>query len=246
MSRWLPPAASSHAAAIDGMLEHIHVMMLVLFVGWAAYFAWVLVRYRQKRQPQASHAGARGRFAVMVFAGVAVAEAVVLVVSALPLWYAQTSARPADEGAVVVRVVAEQFAWNVHYPGADGQFGGTSIALVSATNPIGLDRNSRFGKDDLVLQNEMHLPIGRPAIVQLSSKDVIHSFGVPAMRVKQDAIPGVPSTAWFTPSLEGQFDIACSQLCGLGHYRMRGVITVESEEAFRKFLADEAAAQAVR
>jgi cytochrome c oxidase subunit 2 len=84
--------------------------------------------------------------------------------------------------------------------------------------------------------------VGRPVLVQLSSKDVIHSFGIPAMRVKQDAVPGLVAPVWFTPTLEGRFDIACSQLCGLAHYRMRGAIIVERNEAFDKFLADEAAA----
>jgi len=79
-------------------------------------------------------------------------------------------------------------------------------------------------------------------LVQLSSKDVIHSFGVPAMRVKQDAIPGLVAPVWFTPTLEGHFDIACSQLCGLAHYRMRGIVTVESAQAFARFLSDELAA----
>jgi cytochrome c oxidase subunit 2 len=80
-------------------------------------------------------------------------------------------------------------------------------------------------------------------IIQLSSKDVIHSFGVPAMRVKQDTIPGTLSSVWFTPTVLGQFDVQCSQLCGLGHYRMKAIITVESEDAFRRFLAAEAASQ---
>jgi cytochrome c oxidase subunit 2 len=112
---------------------------------------------------------------------------------------------------------------------------------VTIENPIGLDRRSPYGADDLVLLSDMHLPIDRPVIVQLSSKDVIHSFGVPAMRVKQDAIPGTMTPIWFTPTREGQFDIACSQLCGVGHHRMRGVITVESDDAFQKWLASEAA-----
>ena len=124
---------------------------------------------------------------------------------------------------------------------ASGQALG-KIALVTPTNPLGLDRASPFGKDDIVVLSQMHLPINRPVIIQLSSKDVIHSFGVPAMRVKQDATPGLVTPVWFTPTMAGQFEIACSQLCGLGHYRMMGVITVESEEAFRRFLADEAAA----
>ena len=163
-----------------------------------------------------------------------------LVGFALPIWFEQTSPRPADPNAVVVRVVAEQFVWNVHYPGPDGRFGETSVSLVTATNPLGLDRASTFGKDDIVSLGQMHLPVNRPVIIQLSSKDVIHSFGVPAMRVKQDAIPGLLAPVWFTPIATGQFDIACSQLCGLAHYRMRGVITVESDGDFQKFLAAQA------
>lgn len=239
---FLPPPASSHAASIDGVMTLVHLLMLVLFVGWGTYFAFVLIRFRSTRHPRANPDGVRGRFALATEIGVVVAEAILLVVFALPLWFDRTSAQPSAESAVVVRVVAEQFAWNVHYPGADGRFGETKIALVTPTNPLGLDRQSPFGKDDITLLSQLHLPINRPVIIQLSSKDVIHSFGVPAMRVKQDATPGLVTPVWFTPTMAGQFEIACSQLCGLGHYRMLGVITVESEEAFRRFLADEAAA----
>ena len=220
----------------------VHLLMLVLFVGWSTYFVFALIRFRRARNPHANPDGARGKYALATEIGVVVAEAILLVVFALPLWFDRTSAQPGADNAIVVRVVAEQFAWNVHYPGADGRFGETKIALVTPTNPLGLDRQSPFGKDDVVVLSQMHLPINRPVIIQLSSKDVIHSFGVQAMRVKQDAIPGLVTPVWFTPTVAGQFEIACSQLCGLGHYRMMGVITVESEEAFRKFLADEAAA----
>jgi len=243
MTRFLPAAASAHAAQIDSVLTLVHGLMLVLFVGWGLYFVWVLLRFRRGRQPHANPHGAKGRFALGVEIGVVVAEGVLLVVFALPLWYSRTAARPSDTDALLVRVVAQQFAWNVHYPGADGRFGATSIALISPTNAIGLDRKSEFGKDDIVEQSILHLPIGRPVLIQLSSMDVIHSFGVPAMRVKQDAIPGLLAPVWFTPTREGVFEIACSQLCGLGHYKMRGEITVESEAAFRKFLAEEAALQ---
>jgi len=219
----------------------VHVLMLVLFVGWGLYFVWALFRFRRSRQPQADHAGAKGRLALFTEIGVVVAEVVLLVVFALPLWFERTSARPTTGDPIVLRVVAEQFVWNVHYPGGDGRFGETNITLVSTMNPIGLDRSSPFGRDDIVLLSEMHLPVNRPVIIQLSSKDVIHSFGVPSMRVKQDATPGLVSPIWFTPTREGEFEIACSQLCGVGHHRMRGVITVESEDAYRRFLAAEAA-----
>jgi len=246
LSRFLPTAASAHAAAIDAMLEHVHLMVLVLFAGWAAYFIYVLLRFRRGAHPKANPAGTSGRFAMAIFAAVAVAEAVMLIGFALPLWFERTSAAPAVENPLVIRVTAEQFVWNVHYPGTDGEFGDISPALVSPTNPLGLDRTSRYGKDDLVFLSEMHVPVNRPVLVQLASKDVIHSFGVPAMRVKQDAVPGLRAPVWFKPTVEGEFEVACSQLCGIGHHRMRAVIKVDSAEAYKKFLADEDALQRVK
>ncbi len=237
MNRFLPPSASAHAPSIDAMLWHVHWMVLGLFAGWAIYFAYVLLRYRSGRQPRAVREGTRGGIAVFIFAGVVISEAVLLVGSALPLWFQRTVMPAPDGGTVVIRVVAQQFAWNIHYPGPDGRFGETSLALVSDDNPIGLDRSSPFGKDDLVTTGELHVPINRPIIIELSSKDVIHSFGIPAMRVKQDVIPGLNSSVWFTPTKAGEFEVACSQLCGAGHYRMRAVVTVESDEAYRQFQA---------
>jgi cytochrome c oxidase subunit II len=233
---------SAHAAEIDQVLWLVHGLMLVLFAGWGAYFVWALIRFRAKRQLEATAGGARGRIALATEVGVVVLEGALLVGIALPLWFRQTAARPHDHEAVAVRVVAEQFNWNIHYPGADGQFGATSPKLISAGNPLGLDRKSPFGRDDITLVGQLHVPVNRPVVIQLSSKDVIHSFGIHAMRVKQDAVPGLAAAVWFTPTAEGTFDIACSQLCGIGHYRMRGELIVESEESFRKFLAAEAAA----
>lgn len=240
MTRWLPPAASAHAAGIDRELAIVHIVMLALFVGWFAYLAWVLFRFRRSRQPFPSQQGASGRVAMFITAGVVVFEAVMLVGLSLPMWFTRQGPPPADSSAVVVRVVAQQFQWNFHYPGADGQFGDTRPDLVSAENPVGLDRTSPHGADDIVT-GLLHVPVGRQVVVQLTSKDVIHSFGLPNFRVKQDVIPGMIATVWFTPTVPGQFDIACSQLCGLAHYRMRSDVVVESADAFAKFLADEAA-----
>jgi cytochrome c oxidase subunit II len=246
MHKFLPPAASEHAASIDAMLEHVHWMVLVLFAGWAVYFLWVMFRYRAGRQPEPDARGARGHLAMVVFAGVVVAEGIMLIGVGLPGWYERMVTRPAGGRPLVIRVVAQQFAWNVHLSGADGQFGETAMLLLSPTNQLGLNRESSTGRDDLTFQNEIHMPVGRPVIVELTSKDVIHSFGIPAMRVKQDAIPGTRSTVWFTPTVEGEFEIVCSQLCGMAHYRMRGTIKVESVEAFERFLAEEARLQIVR
>jgi len=243
MTRWLPIRAAADAGQVDVIITLVHVLMLALFAGWAVYLAWVLFRYRQSRQPRANPEGCRGRLALCTEVGIVIAEAVLLLVFALPLWFNRISAQPNDREATLIRVVAEQFAWNVHYPGPDGRFGQTSLALISPTNPLGLDRGSPGGADDVVELGQIHVPANRPVLIQLTSKDVIHSFGVPSMRVKRDAIPGLVTPVWFTPSLPGTYEIACSQLCGLAHFRMRGTIVVESDAAFRKYLSDESASQ---
>lgn len=152
---------------------------------------------------------------------------------------AESDAFPAEKDATVVRVVAEQFSWNVHYPGPDGIFGRTSPDLVSPDNPLGLDRTDPYAKDDITTINQLNLPVDKPVIVKLSSKDVIHSFNLPVMRVKQDVIPGLVIPVWFTPSIVGNYEIACAQLCGLGHYRMRGYLNIQSQQDYDAWMADQ-------
>ena len=243
MLDWLgmPIAASAHAGEVDQIMVLVHWLMLALFVGWGAFFTYVLFRFRRRRNPTASYTGARGRFASVVEVGVLVAEIVLLAFFSIPFWTRNVDAAPPPENeATVVRVVAEQFAWNVHYPGADGVFGRTDIRLVSPDNPLGLDRSEAVGKDDLVVNNRLNLPVGKPVIVFLSSKDVMHSFGLPQMRVKQDAIPGIVQPVWFTPTMTGEWDIACPQLCGPGHYRMKGVYQIQTPEEYQAWLKEEA------
>jgi cytochrome c oxidase subunit 2 len=240
----LPPQASTHAAEIDHMIVLVHWLMLVLFVGWGAFFIYVLMRFRKGANPRASYAGAKGKLAKGLEIGVAVVEVILLVFYAIPAWATRVSAFPSDSEAVVVRVTGEQFAWNAHYPGADGRFGRRDIARITPENPIGLDRTDPDARDDIATINQLNLPVDRPALVQLTSKDVIHSFGLFEMRVKQDAIPGMEIPVWFIPSRVGEYEIACSQLCGLGHYRMRGFVTIQSDADFRNWLAEEAKALA--
>ena len=244
MLEWLglPVAASAHAAEVDRIMVLVHWLMLVLFVGWGTFFAWVLVRFRSGRNPRASYQGARGRFASVVEGGVLAAEIALLAFFSVPFWSANVDAEPPHQNTVEVRVVAEQFSWNFHYPGADGQFGRTSITLVDPDNPLGLDRRDAAAKDDITTINQLHLPVGRTAIIHLSSKDVIHSLGSPEMRVKQDASPGVVQPVWFTPTMTGRWEIACSQLCGLAHYRMKAFYTIHTPEEYQAWLVEEAAA----
>lgn len=241
MIQWLgiPVQASAHAAEIDHMTVLVHWLMLVLFVGWGAFYLFVLVRFRKAANPVANYTGAKGKFAKSTEVLVAVIEIVLLVFYAIPAWATRVREMPSENEAVVVRVVAEQFAWNVHYPGRDRMFGRTDAKLVSADNPLGLDRNDANAKDDIASINLLNLPVDRPVVVHLSSKDVIHSFGVYELRVKQDAVPGMEIPVWFVPTRPGQYDIACSQLCGLGHYRMRGVVTIQTQPEFDAWMAEQ-------
>jgi cytochrome c oxidase subunit 2 len=240
--RWLglPVAASAHAAEVDRIVALVHWLMLVLLVGWSLFFVYVLIRFRQGRQKRAIYQGVRGRWSTWIEGGVLAAEVVLLAFFSIPFWSTNVDALPSEHESTVVRVVAEQFAWNVHYPGADGAFGRTAPDLVNADNPIGLDRNDPAGRDDITTINRMNLPIGKPVIVFLSSKDVVHSFGLPQMRVKQDAVPGLVQPVSFTPNTLGQWDIACSQLCGLAHFRMKGIYEVQSQADFDAWLKEEA------
>jgi len=251
---YMPEGASAHAARIDQMIDYVHWLMALLFVGWMAFFLYTLWRFRRARSPRADHRGARSHASTWLEGGVALVEAVLLVGFSIPLWAERVDQRPPDAQAVVVRVVAEQFAWNVHYPGADGAFGRTDVTKIDLqTNPLGLDRSDAAAKDDITTVNQLHLPVDRPAIVHLSSKDVIHSFALPHMRIKQDAIPGLSIPVWFVPTVttaamrqrlgndEFQYEIACAQLCGLGHFRMRGFLTVDTAEGYDAWLAEQAA-----
>ncbi len=236
----LPVPASTHAAELDHLTVLVHWLMAVLFVGWGAFFLFVLFRFRKGANPRADYHGAKGKLAKGIEIGVVVVEAVLLVFYAIPAWAIRAGDFPSEREAVVVRVVGEQFAWNVHYPGPDGKFGRTDIKLVTADNPLGLDRRDENAKDDITTINQLTLPVNQKVVVRLSSKDVIHSFGLYEMRVKQDAVPGLEIPVWFIPNRIGDYEIACSQLCGLGHYRMRGFVNVKSEADYRSFLAEEA------
>jgi cytochrome c oxidase subunit 2 len=183
----------------------------------------------------------RGIWPALAIGAVVAGDVVILGTRALPAWSARMAPPPALTAPLEVRITAEQFAWNIHYAGPDGVFGRTSAGLISPANPVGIDREDLAAKDDIGLLNILTLPIDRTIVVQLASRDVIHSFTLPEMRVKQDATPGMTARVWFTPTRTGDWEISCSQLCGLGHYRMRGEYHVVTADAWARWQADELA-----
>jgi cytochrome c oxidase subunit 2 len=250
----LPPLASEHGGDVDRALLLVILFIGSMFVGWTVFFFYTVRKFRVSKNPTASYAGTKSKLTFVLEACAVVLEVALLVGISLPFWQKRVVAMPtADQRPVEVRAVAQQFAWNFHYPGADGQFGKSDISLVNdVSNPLGLDRSDPACVDDIVTRNQLHLPLGRPAIVQVSSKDVVHSFSLPDFRVKQDAVPGLRTPVSFTPTMSTEeyaklkgdpartFEVVCAQLCGQGHYTMRGFVFVESEEAFAKWLEDSA------
>src|SRR5580658_2971811 len=302
----MPINASEQGAQIDWLIFYIHVLMVVLFVGWITFFFYTIFRFRKSNHPKADYTGVKTHASSYLEAVIAVIEVALLVGLSIPFWSWKVSAFPTDPNTVHVRVIAQQFAWNIHYPGPDGIFGRTDIKLVDEqTNPIGLDRKGDpHAKDDIVTLNQLHLPVNRPAVIEITTKDVIHSFFLPVMRVKQDAIPGMLIPIHFIPtktsdemreelastithptdknldssvamqdyqSKDGSVlvkkghaisadtaaklvengvttinmgprdpaEIACAQLCGLGHYRMRGYLTIDTEEQYEAWIKDQ-------
>jgi len=236
----LPPDWSAQGHQIDQLIVIVHWFMLALFLFWGAYFVYVLVRFRAGRQANATYAGTKAGWSKFMEVGVVLFEIVLLVGFAFPLWSQRVREMPPEDDSTRVRVVAEQFAWNFHYPGPDGVWGRTDPTLIdTAANPLGLDRQDPAARDDIHTLNNLYLPVDKPVILYLSSKDVIHSFFLPYMRVKHDAIPGNVVPIWFEPVQTGKSEIACAQLCGITHFRMRGFLHVQEQAEYDAWAASQ-------
>jgi cytochrome c oxidase subunit 2 len=169
-------------------------------------------------------------------------EAFLLLGLAIPMWAKNVQDFPAADKSTLVQVVAEQFRWNARYAGPDGTFGQQDMTLVTENNVFGVDPKDPAGKDDIQLVNEIHVPVDKPVIIYLSSRDVIHSLKLVAMRTTQDAIPGLRIPFSFTPTKIGRFQIECAQLCGGGHSAMAGgFVVVQDPKDFQKWLEAQSA-----
>ena len=235
---YLPPDVSKHGWQIDRLIDVLHWFMAVLFIGWGIFFVYCLVKFRRRPGHVANPFPIKAKASKWLEIGVAVFEGVLLISLSIPVWASVKNDLPTEaDNPVHVRVVAEQFMWNFHYPGPDGVFGKTAPQYIdTAINPVGVDPDDPNGADDIT-SGELHFPINRPVLAQVTSKDVIHSFALPVMRVKQDAIPGMRIPVWFEAIKPGNYEVACAQLCGNNHYSMKGLMVIhESDEAFSAWL----------
>ncbi|MCS7223790.1 MAG: cytochrome c oxidase subunit II [Armatimonadetes bacterium] len=236
---WLPPLASEHGAWTDRLFVVTLLITGIVFVLVQIALAYFVFRHRDDPERRAAYFHDNKPLEI-TWTLVPAVIMTLLIVSGGRLWSRIHQSPP--EGAYEVEVWGEQFKWALRYPGKDGQFGRTDIRLINDTNPLGIDTKDPASKDDIFFpagEGELHLPVGEPVVVRLRSKDVLHSFYVPAFRVKQDAVPGMVIKTWFVPTKEGEFELVCAELCGLGHYQMRGIVIVEPMEKVQEWLSQQ-------
>jgi cytochrome c oxidase subunit 2 len=239
---WMPELASRHGGGIDKMLSYLLLTTGGLLLVGHITLAWFIFRFSGRDEvsyrmapPKAERAWGLALGLVMTV----IAEGGVLALG-LPVFQEYFASEPPAD-AVTVEVTGEQFAWNVRYAGPDGVFGRTDAKLVDVTNPLGIDPDDPKGRDDLLELNNIYLEVDRATEVILLSKDVLHSFFLPHLRVKQDAVPGMRIPIWFMPTKEGKFELVCAELCGLAHYRMGGFVHVLSQQGFRDWQTEKVA-----
>lgn len=240
-----PERASEHSMDMDAMMVAVHILMLVLFVGWSFYFILVLFRFRESKQPKADYLGAKNTgFTTFAEYAVITAEIVLIACFAVPLWAEVVVAEKfpkKSENPVIIRIAAQQFGWNARYQGKDETFGKQDAQFVTPEDKFGYSPNDKAGADDIVPPfNSVTVPTGRPVIIYLSSLDVIHSLKVVPLRICQDAIPGIVIPMHFKATKPGNYMITCAQLCGDGHAKMRGFLNVLSPSDFDQWLVDSA------
>ena len=199
-----PKDASLYGYKTDVLNGWLHILMLILFVCWGIFLVYVLIKFSSSNNPTASYHGMKGKFSKYAEGGVVAFEMFLLFALAIPgftdLKY--DGLNDTNDSDIEIRVIAQQFQWNIHYPGEDGIFGQTYADSVNDgdQNFIGLSREGH-GADDIITMNQLHIPKGKKVKIRLSSRDVIHSFALPEMRVKQDAVPGMEIPIYFTATM---------------------------------------------
>jgi cytochrome c oxidase subunit II len=219
MNWMLPENVSTYGAEIDALYYLILGITGVIFVGVQALLIYFVIRYRHRPGRKAEYRLGNTR-AEIIWTTIPFIILVLLAFRSREVWVDIRDPDRFPTDAVEILVHAQQFEWLVTYPGEDGEFG-------TAT--------------DFEIRNRIHIPVGEPVVVHLSAEDVIHSFFLPEFRVKQDAVPGMTIPVWFEATRTGEFPLGCAELCGLGHYRMRGTVTVQSPEEFEAWQREEAA-----
>lgn len=241
-------SASIEGESLDLMFMITTAVTGVVFVLTQILLFWFSYKYQESDNRKALYFPHNNKLELL-WTTVPAIFLTVLVVFGLKYWFKITGDAPKD--AVLVEVTGHQFAWEFRYPGADKALGKKNYKLTTAINTLGVDFNDPASLDDIHVNTTMHIPVGVPVKMVINSQDVIHDVGLPHFRLKMDAVPGIPTTQWFTPKFttaemkkktgnpDFVYEIACDQLCGANHFAMRGVIIVETMEEYKKWLAEQ-------
>ena len=215
LSWLLSPGSSTYAADIDWIYNLILIVTGIAFVIVEAALIYFVIRYRARpgRKALYTHGAPTPEY---VWTGVTAVAVVIIGLLSAPAWGRIKGRDAAPPGSMPIKILAKQFEWHVTYPGRDGR-------LETA--------------DDFTVRSQLHVPVDTPVVATLEAEDVIHSFFVPPWRIKQDAVPGMKIPLWFQATRTGTFELGCAELCGLGHYRMRAVVTVHTKEDFARWMA---------
>jgi cytochrome c oxidase subunit 2 len=233
LSPWYFTPIASNWHTIDTTIAITFWVTGIAFVAIALFMAWSLYRYSHREGGRAAYQPENKKLEVWLL--VVTAGGVAAMLAPGLLVWADVIHVPQE--AKVVEVMAQQWNWSYRLPGKDGKLGSVSVRFVSDANPFGVDPADAHGADDvLVASPELHLPLGQPVKLLLRSKDVLHNFAVAQLRVKMDLVPGLVTYTWFTPTRTGSFDLLCQELCGIGHFAMRGRIVVDEPATFQAWL----------
>ncbi len=235
---WWPHAISASAPYIDHQFHVTFIAMGIVFLAAQIGLGWFVWRYRASANHPVRYSHGNTRLEIIWTALTALLFVGLNLVGS-PIWAAERF-RSAEAGAVPIEVTAMQFAWYFRYPGRDGKFARTDPKLEDASAggeaALGVDTSDPAAKDDIVT-GRLVVPVNRDIDLSLRAHDVIHSFFIPQMRFKQDAVPGLNIHMHIRPLTIGEYEIACAELCGLGHYKMHGIMQVVSEADYEKWLA---------
>ncbi len=241
---WMPEAITELGREIDGAFNFTLLGTGVIFLlaqGALGYTVWKYGRHSD--QPASSSHG--NNFLEFLWTCGATLLFVGLAVFGYSMWaetrFIEQKSMAPSEDRLIIEVTGQQFVWNMRYPGNDNQFGPTDINLIddAASNPVGVDRSQPGGADDIMV-SEMRVPVNADVEVVLKSKDVLHNFFVPELRIKLDTVPGLVGKLQFRADREGRYEIVCSELCGLGHYKMVSFLHVVSQEEYDAWIKEQA------
>ncbi len=246
----LPVAACDTGVNYDSMFFVTLVTTGIVFFATQAVLFWFAFRY-QSTETRTSYYFAHSNKLELLWTTIPAIAMAILVAIGLKNWAAVTSVAPAD--ATVVEVVGKQFNWLIRYPGKDNELGKRDFRKINdATNVLGLDWSDPHNMDDVISQSgELHVVVNKPVKLLIGSRDVIHDVGLVHFRMKIDAVPGITTTMWFKPTITTDsmkritgnpnfvYEISCDQMCGKGHYSMRGTVIVETQAEYDKWLSDQ-------